>query len=105
MEKKKNEFIEPENYWDGYQDSIDKQDDKKEGLALDVLCYAVFMKDENGKKLLELFNEKFINPSLVRIGSNNYEQSITFFEGFKQAFRTINDCIKSHEQRIKADNK
>ncbi len=99
----KNPYIEPEDYFQGYQESIDKNKDNPEALALDKLCYLIFKKDENGKKLMELFDERFINPALVPIGSNNYESLLTYFEGFKQAFRMMKDCVKSHEQRIKAE--
>jgi hypothetical protein len=102
MQEKKNPYLLNENFYAGYQESIDDLKNKPEMLELDKLIYLVFRSDD-GKKLLEVFNERFVMPSLVPPGSDNYSQLVTYFEGFKEAFRFINTCLVSHEQRIKAE--
>lgn len=100
----KNPYIEPENYHQGYQDSIDKNSkENPDALEFEKLCYALFRKDSNGIRLMEIIYEKFINPALVHIGSDNYAQNVTYMEGFKQAFRQLKEAVDHHEQRIKSE--
>ena len=94
-----NEYIQPENYWAGYQDSIDNLKNKPEGLEFTKLCYLVF-ETEQGKELMKVIDERIINANLVPISTQNYETVSTYYEGFKEAFRTIKMHIKSHEQFI-----
>lgn len=100
---KKNQFLEPENYYSGYQKSIDELKNKPEILELDKLCYMVFS-TENGKKFLHEITERFLIPGFVHPNSDNIQQAAVYYEGFKEAFRMIINCIKSHEQRIKAES-
>lgn len=104
MKETGNPYIEPENYFSPYQESLDKLKDNPEALALDKLCYLTFVSSAHGKKLLELFEERYIMPSLVPVGSPDYASLVTFYEGFKEAFRLIKMSIKSHEMRIKAES-
>ena len=103
MTTTKNPYLEPENYYQGYQDSIDNLNNKPEALEMDKLCYLVFSTDE-GKRLIEEFKSRFIMPGFVHPGSDNAATSAMYYEGFKEAFRMILSCIKSHDQRIQAQS-
>jgi len=100
---KPNPFLEPENYFEGYKDSIDKLKQNPEVVEIDKLCYLVF-RTEDGQKLLNEFTERFIIPGFVNPIVPHASNAALFYEGFKEAFRMIKKCITSHEQRIKAES-
>jgi hypothetical protein len=99
----KNEMLEPENYYEGYQQSVDNLKNNPDLVEFDKLCHLVFM-NPNGKQLLEEIEKRYLIPCLASPASPNYETLVIFTEGFKDAFRTILHCVKAHEQRIKAEN-
>ncbi len=103
MSTETNEFLKQENYMQGYQDSIDKLKDKPEALEMDKLCYLVFA-SENGKKLLNEIMERFLIPGFIHPNGTNIHHAAVYFEGFKEAFRMLRNCIKAHEQRIEAES-
>jgi hypothetical protein len=99
----KNPFLEPENYYEGYQQSIETLRNKPEAIELDKLCYYVFS-TEDGKKFLQEVTERFLIPGFIHPQAPNMEQAAIYYEGFKEAFRMIRNCIRSHEQRIQAES-
>ncbi len=101
--KETNPFLQEENYYAGYQESIDKLKDKPEALEMDKLCYLVFSTPD-GKKLLSEIKERFIMPGFVHPNGANIQNAAVYFEGFKEFGRMILNCIKSHEQRIQAES-
>jgi hypothetical protein len=103
MTTEKNPYLEPENYYEGYQKSIDDLKNKPEAMMMDKLCYQVFSTVE-GKKLISEFTERFIIPGFIHPTARNIQYSSVYYEGFKEAFRMIRACIKSHEQRIEAES-
>ena len=98
----KNEF-DNENYFDGYDESIDDLKSKPDTVQIDKLCYLVF-ETPDGKKLSDEFESRFVIPSLANRSSGNYSEDLIYCEGFKDAFRYIKTCITSHRQRIAAEN-
>jgi hypothetical protein len=98
-----NPYLEPENYYKGYQDSIDGLKNKPELVEMDKLCYFVFNTDD-GKKLMDEITERFLIPGFIHPNGQNIEASAVYFEGFKEAFRMIRNCIRSHKQRIEAES-
>lgn len=102
---KKNQYIEPENYFDGYKDSIKKNSENPEAVVFDKLCYMAFVESGHGVEFLKYAKENFIEPELVPIHTQNYESVNTYYQGFKQAFRMIIQNIKQHQQRIDAEDK
>lgn len=102
MSEEKNPYIEPENYYAGYQESIDKLKDKPEFVELDKLCHLVFGTPD-GKHLMEELERRYLIPGLCSPNMTNYATMVIYTEGFKDAFRTIKNCITSHDQRIKAE--
>ena len=104
MNKEENPFLKDENYFEGYQKSIDDLKQRPDLVELDMLCYMVF-NNENGKKLLNEFVERYIMPGFVNPSHPNAKEAGLYYEGFKEAFRLIRGSVKSHQQRIDAENK
>lgn len=98
----KNPFIEPENYFDGYQKSIDELKNKAEVIEFDKLCFELFEKSDAGKRFLELIKERYLMASLARPGTATYQIDVIWGEGFKEFGRMVLSCIRSHQQRILA---
>ena len=99
MSEKTNPYIQPFNHFSGYDESIKKLQERPEAVEFERLCYEIFEMTNPGKRLLELFDERYIEPCLVDIGNPNYQISITWAEGYKQAFRNIKQAITTHKQR------
>lgn len=98
-----NPYIDPENYAHGYNQSVENLKNKKEVVELDRLCYEVFM-TEQGKKLMQIFEQRFITQPLVSPGQDKFESLCIYYEGFKQAFRLLKQSVQSHQQRIDAES-
>ena len=94
----KNEF-EPENYFDGYNDSIEDLKNKPEILEIDMLFYQVF-NTSFGKKLQEEIDKRILIPAMGNRNSGSFSQDLLYCEGYKEAFRFIKSCVESHRQRI-----
>ena len=103
MKKEENPYLQPENYYEGYQDSIDGLKNKPEALEMDKLCYLVFS-TENGKRLMSEIIERFLMPGFIHPNGGNIQYAAVYYEGFKEGFRMLRSCIKSHEQRIAAES-
>jgi len=101
MELHDNPILQQENYFEGYQKSIDELKNHPELIAFDKLCYETF-NTEMGKKFLEIVKERFLIPNMVNRESANYRDLIIWADGFKDFPRMILQNILSHEQRIKA---
>lgn len=99
----KNPYLEPENFFEGYQDSINDLKNNPDSVELEKLAFFVFSTDD-GRKFLEEVTERFIFPGFINPHNANAGESALYYEGFKEAFRMIRNCIKSHEQRIKAES-
>ena len=97
---KENPFIEPENYWSQYNESMDKAGSDKSSLEFAKLCFLIF-ENENGKALMKMIDDNILMPNLVPIGTNNYSQVSTYYEGYKEAFRLLKMSIQSHKDYIK----
>jgi hypothetical protein len=107
VEKKediKNEFIEPENYYAGYQKNIDKLKDDPAIVDLEKLCHLA-LTTPDGKHLMQELEKRYIIPALCAPTSPNFHEMLIYTEGFKEAFRMLKNCIRSHDQRIKAETK
>ncbi|MDX2368824.1 MAG: hypothetical protein QNK36_10530 [Colwellia sp.] len=98
----KKEF-EPENYFDGYNESIENLKNKPETLEIDMLFYQVF-ETPNGIKLQQEIDRRIIMPAMSNINSSNFSQDLIYTEGYKDAFRFIRKCVESHRQRIATEN-
>ena|ERR1700733_1623627 len=98
----KNSLIEPENYFKGYAESAEKLKNQPEILELDKLCYEVFEHYEPGKKLMEVLVNRFLLAPSSTPGSTTFDNEVKFGEGLRYAFLLLRNCVKSHKQRIMA---
>lgn len=101
MEYNINDLLQPEDYMKGYRESVEKLKNNPNLVLFDRLCYEVFSTDM-GKRLIEYIKETYVYPSLASRDSANYQISVIWSDGFKDAFRMIINAIKQHDQRIKA---
>ena len=101
-ELNENPFLQRENYFEGYNESIEALKGKPELVELDKLCYETFS-TEMGKRFIQYADEHWLLPATVDWSAPNYERLLVRDEGFRYAFRMIKHFIKSHEQRIKAE--
>lgn len=103
----KNPYIQPHDYFKGYNESIEKLKNDPTRIEMDKLCYALFHEHELGKKFMELVEERYLMPALAQVGTPDYATRCIWAEGFKEAFRLLKNSVKQHKQRIKseADNK
>jgi hypothetical protein len=98
----KNKYIEPENYFEGYNDSIKDLKNNPKVIEFDKLCYELFEHQEAGRRFVEMVTERYLIPTIVQKGPT-YQIDILWQEGFKDAFRMIISSVKSHAQRIKSE--
>jgi hypothetical protein len=101
----KNPFIEPENYFAGYQESIDNLKNNPAIVQFDRLCYEVFEATEMGREFIKFAINRFLVNSQVSKGNPTYQLDVIWQEGFRDAYRMILNHIESHKQRIKAHGK
>jgi hypothetical protein len=101
MELKDNPLLKPEDFLGGYRDSIEELKNRPELISFEKLCYEVFA-TEQGKKLMEIIDQRYLIPSIVSREAPNYQVLLLWSDGFKDAFRMIKQNIISHEQRIQA---
>ena len=94
-----NPFLKATNYYSGYQEGVDKLKETPEIFEMDKLIYEVFHLDAKGARLLELFERDFVMPSLAAVGAEHYERHVTYYEGFKDAFRRIRTSVE-YQKRI-----
>lgn len=104
-QQERNPFLEQENYFDGYNESIQKLKNNPEVIALDKLCYEIFEHQEAGRKFIEMVKERWLIPSLISKGNPTYQIDALWQEGYKDAWRAIISSINSHKQRILAGSK
>lgn len=97
-----NPYINPPNYFEGYDENIENLKNQPELVSFDKLCYEVFEMTEAGKKLMAVIEERFLLPSLAQM-NNNYQISCIHAEGLKDGFRMLRQAVASHKQRIKAE--
>jgi hypothetical protein len=102
MLEKDNPLIQPEDYFQGYQENIDKLKNDPAVVAFDKLCYEVFEVTEMGKKFIQFATERFIINSQIARSNPTYQLDCIWQEGFRDAYRMIMNHVLSHKQRIAA---
>lgn len=98
----RNPFLEQEDYFSGYQKSIEAMRNDPALIELDKLCFELFGLNEQGKKFMELATERWLIPALAKPGTATYQIDVMWGEGFKDFIRMIRMGIITHTQRIKA---
>ncbi len=98
----RNPLLEPEDYFAGYKDSIDKLKNDPKVIEFDKLCYELFSVNDLGKKFIELVTERYLLTVAGTPGSPTYPQECMWSEGVRYAFLLLRNSVKQHEQRIHA---
>lgn len=101
MELHENPILQQENYFDGYQKSIDDFKNHPEQIEFDRICYELFTSDL-GKRFMDIIKDRYLIPALVNREAKNYNDMVIWADGFKDFPRMILQYILFHEQRIKA---
>lgn len=96
-------FYESENYFDGYNESIDKLKNNPEAISFEQLIWHVFS-TKDGQMFFDEVKNRILIPSLLEANAPNYRDLCVYTEGYKQAFRMLLALYHSHEQRIKSEN-
>lgn len=104
MKLENNPLLKQENYAAQYNENIEKLKNNPELVAFDKLCYELFHVNEMGVKFMEHVTERYLIPPMANRDAANFEKMAVWGEGFKDAFRVIRASVRSHEQRIKAEN-
>lgn len=103
MTERTNPFLEQEDYFEGYAKKMEELKTRPDLVELDKLCYLVF-KSEDGKKLLNVIQDRYLLPGFINPNNANAAQAGLYYEGFKEAFRMIIGSVRAHQQRIDAES-
>lgn len=99
----RNPLLEPENFFEGYNKSIESYKNNPEIIAFDRMCYELFEATELGRKFIEFVTERFFVYSQVQRGNPTYQLDCIWQEGFRDAYRMLMNSVMSHKQRIRAE--
>jgi hypothetical protein len=102
MELKDNPLLQPEDFTKGYRESIEALKNRPELIQFDKMCFELF-NSELGKKFMEYVLENYVIPPMADRNSSNFSINAVWAEGFKDFARMLRASIKSHDQRIKAE--
>ena len=98
-----NPLLQPEDYFQGYQKSIEDLKHNPQILEFDKLTYELFEHQEVGRKWLELAIERYILAPAGTPGSPTFANEVMWGEGVRYPFLLIRAAIKAHKQRIHAE--
>lgn len=104
MSRPPNPYLQQENYAAGYQKSVDNNNQNREILKLDRLCWEIFSGDA-GKECLDALYERYVIPAFYNPREQNAEILSVYFDGMKQAYRQIKQHVDAHQQFIEAESK
>jgi hypothetical protein len=99
-----NLLVGQEDYWEGYRTNFDANKKQADYIELDKLCFEVFGKTEDGKKLLEYFKEFMILPSTPASKIMNYDHCCIYYEGYREAYRQLIQLTKSYVIKKEAES-
>lgn len=94
-----------EDYWAGYQASIDKLKNDPNVVEFDKLCFYVFGLSEEGKTLLDYFKNNILMASIPAKLDSNYDKACIYYEGYREAFRQLIHGTKNYQIRKEAEDK
>jgi hypothetical protein len=100
-----NPIIQPENYFQGYEESAAKLKNDPKILEFDKLCYELFEHQEAGKKFIELITDRYLLAPTGSPGSPTFQNEAMWGEGLRYAFLLLRNAVRSHKQRILAQGK
>lgn len=97
-----NPLMMQENYWQGYQDSVENLKNSPKLVEFDRLCYEIFEHTDMGKAFIKTVRERYLEPAIAHKGAPTYQIDVLWQEGFKDFIRLILRSIDSHKHRIQA---
>ncbi len=100
-----NPLLQPENYYEGYNDSIKQNSTQSESIELDKLCFHVFGMSEDGLKLMQILKDRFIYCSTPCSLNANFETSAVYYEGYREAFRQLIAAVENYKMRMEYEAK
>jgi hypothetical protein len=100
--QERNPLLEQENYFEGYNESINKLKNDPKVLEFDKLCYELFENNQAGKRFIELVTERYLLAPSGMPGSPTYQNEVMWAEGVRYAFLLLRNGVMSHKQRIVA---
>jgi hypothetical protein len=104
MNLEDNPFIKPENFFEQYNEQIEELRKNPNYIEMDRLCYEVFGRTEEGKRLLALLQERYVVPGTPSSPSvQNYAMTCVYYEGFRDAYRQLIHATKSYQLRKEAE--
>lgn len=101
--EERNPYLEPENFYAGYNKSMEENKNKPEALQWEKLCFLLFT-TEDGKTFMDLVLDRFLIPGFIHPNAPGMRDAAVYYEGFKEAFRMIRNAVNSHKQRIEAES-
>lgn len=102
MELENNPFLQQENYFKGYEDSINQLKNDPSLLEFDRLCYELFEHQEAGRRFMELITDRYLLMPGSLPGSRTFDNEVKWAEGLRYAFLLLRNAVKAHKQRIEA---
>lgn len=94
-----------EDFWQGYQTSIDKSKEDPRLIEFDRLCFEVFEKTEAGKKLLEYLIETIVMPGTPSRDTQAFPMTCVYYEGQRDCIRLLRQSTRSYRERKEAEDK
>ena len=86
-----------------YQESIEQyQKAHPELLEFSRIAYKLFLVDEDGKKLIKLLEERYLQQSLVDPTAINAPHLALYWTGFTDCIKSLKRQALEHKQRIEA---
>src|SRR5690349_8804877 len=96
-----NPLLKPEDFFAGYNKSMEDFKNRPELVAFDKLCHELFT-SEAGKKWMEYVEENYLIAPIVDRNAPNFHNMALWSEGFKDFPRMLRGAVRSHNQRINA---
>ena len=102
MTPETNPLIQPENYFQGYTDSVEKLKHNPELIEYDKLCYELFEHQEVGRKFMEHVINRYLLAPGGTPGSPTFANEVMWAEGLRYFILLLRNSVKAHKQRIEA---
>ena len=105
MELEDNPLLKQENFFEQYNENIQKLKNNPALLEFDRLCYELFEANEMGKRFIEIITQRYLIPAIVDRNAANYQLMVIWGDGFKDFARLLIQSVISHKQRIEHEGK
>lgn len=103
MDNKSNSYIEKPNPFDEYNKNLEEfAMNNPEIIEISRLCYEVFKGTNDGKKLMNELENRFLFGSLVNPLSQNSSECALYWTGFTDCIKWLRNYANEHDERIKS---